>query len=350
MENQRTREDFSPRVLVLGGGVAGCAVAAFLADAGVPVALAEKSGALGGKARHYCCKATSECQNCGVCLLGGLFEKVEEHPLIELLLQTEMQALSGKAQDYTVSLQCGTDTREFTHLDAVVAATGFEGISNGLSAHLEIENGSGASGLLTGSELEALMGHRGLHSLLPAPPESVAFIGCFGGGSGANEEGFYCSRVCCAYTTRAAKLLRQYYPACHMAYFYMEIQAAAGGNWMEELAALDVELIQYRPAKIVAGHPSQLSYKDPVRGLTTRSFDLVVLSEGIHPPAQNASLAHLLGLTQDASGFLQAGASAADAGLFVAGCARMPMRIEETYADAQRVAMEILAGQMEGGA
>ncbi len=348
MEHLHQGQTSGPRVLILGGGVAGCAAAAFLADAGLPVVLAEKTEAVGGKARSYGCKATSECQNCGVCLLGGLFEKVERHPLVELLTEAELEEICGGAGDYTATLRHGGGTATFAHLAALVVATGFEGINNGLSAHLDIESTSGAPGLLTGSELEAQMGCRGLHHLLPAPPESVAFIGCFSA-PGLQAENMYCSRVCCAYTTRAAGLLRQYYPACRLAYFYEEIQAAAGGSWMDELADLDVELIQSRPSKIQAGHPSLLRYEDPTEGLITRRFDLVVFSEGIHPPAQNAHLAGLFGLTQDGDGFLRAGAGAAASGLFVAGCARMPMRIEESYADAQRVAMEILAAQAEGG-
>ena len=323
-----------PRVLILGGGAAGCAVAAFLADAGMAVALAEKTGSLGGKARQYGCKATEECQNCGVCLLGGLFEKVENHPLIEVMAESELEELGGEAPNFTARVRTPLGPRVFPRLAAVVVATGFEEISTAMTAHLQVENLAAAPDcLLTSSQLETRINHRGLHTLLDAPPSSVAFLGCFGG------EGFYCSRVCCAYTVRAARLLRQYYPGCQIAYYYTEMQDTAGGDRLSELAEAGVELVPCRPLTIEAGHPARLCCEDENGLAETREFDLIVLSEGIHPPAENAQIAKMTGLTLSKNGFLNTSAR----GLYSVGCARMPMRIEEVWADAGRVSTEILA-------
>ena len=57
---------------------------------------------------------------------------------------------------------------------------------------------------------------------------------------------------------------------------------------------------------------------------------MVVLSAGVRPAPDSAALAARLGLKQDENGFLRS----ARPGVFVAGCAHMPQKIEEAYADA----------------
>lgn len=58
-----------PRVLVLGGGVAGMALAVGLDRQDVAVDLVEKEPFLGGHAVGYTCKATGACVHCGACLV-----------------------------------------------------------------------------------------------------------------------------------------------------------------------------------------------------------------------------------------------------------------------------------------
>lgn len=327
-------------VLVLGGGLSGCALALRLAEGGVPVAIVEKSGAIGGKTRAYGCKATTECLGCGVCLTGGLFEKVEKHPLIEVLTNAEIWDIQGGMRRYTALVRTPAESRSLPRLAAVAVTTGFEPLRHSRTAHLEMV-GTPGENILSGSQLEALFQRRGENALFQTPPESIALLGCFGSRD-THEDSFYCSRVCCAYTTRAARVIRRCHPACRVSYFYMELQNVNGAFWLEELQEAGVELIQSRPTKIKAGSPAEITFDHPQHGFCTQSYDLVVCSEGIHPPDENAHLAEIIGLSQDADGFLDAGPDGYATGLYVAGCARAPMRIEEAYNDAQRVAMDIL--------
>jgi len=340
-------------VLVIGAGVSGCTVAGTLADQGVEVTLVEKAHDIGGRVRSYGCKAVDKCQNCGVCLTGGLWDKVLNHQGISVFVDAVIEDITGIPGDFRVRITCGDsssiEARTFEDINAVVVCTGFESQSSGLSAHLHIED---VKGLITGTKLEELMlertgtklfesipGFETSHGISSAP-SSIAFIQCLGSRDD-NEGGLYCSRVCCSYSTRAAKVIRSYYPECEIVFFYMELQNVEAGNYFAGLRELGMEFIKCRPLKISSGTPITIEYDDPASGITSREFDLVVLSDGIHAGVDNGRLAEVCRLGQDKDGFLRAVGTVS--GIFVTGCARAPMKIDEAYADALTISGEILA-------
>ncbi len=341
---QYTRQRHAARALVLGAGTAGCAAAYQLAEGGLPVVLAERSGQLGGHAEQYGCKAVhGVCQNCGVCLLGELFSKVLTHPLIQIVYNANVWDIRGGMHAYCVVLRTKEGPVRFERLQAVVVATGFDGGKAGFSSHLQIEaHHKAPNSVLSGRQMEAQLARRRRGKLFDTEPQSVAFLGCVGSRD-VQQDSFFCSRVCCAYTLRLLHLLRTFYPACHLAYYYMELQIVAGALDFQQLEALDVELVASRPLRVQAGAPASLFYASPGGGLQSRPYTHIVLCEGIYPPTSNAHLADIMGLSQNALGFLDAGVDSMTTGLFVAGCARRPMTICESVADAKRVAMEILA-------
>jgi len=83
-----------------------------------------------------------------------------------------------------------------------------------------------------------------------------------------------------------------------------------------------------------------VEYDDPSEGLRNRAFELVILSDGIHAGIDNGRLAEICKLGQDKDGFLHTVGS--DSGIYVCGCARTPMKIDESYADAVTVAGRII--------
>jgi heterodisulfide reductase subunit A-like polyferredoxin len=76
-------------------------------------------------------------------------------------------------------------------------------------------------------------------------------------------------------------------------------------------------------------------------GCTRADYDLVVLAQGVTPPADCAGLAGMLGLGLAEDGFLQAPAD--PAGVFVSGACALPMRITECVEDAMTVAGRVFA-------
>ena len=332
------------RILIIGGGLSGCTVASKLAEADIEVFLVEKSSNIGGKVRLYGCKAVDDkCNNCGVCLTCGLWDKVLGHQNIRVLTHSVVKDITGKAGDFTATVEDPNHTRYIDKLDAIVVSTGFESQPQGMSSHLHIE---GTEGLMTGLKLEEQLLERSRTGLLDRAPSSVAFIQCLGSRD-EREGGLYCSRVCCSYSTRTAKVLRSYYPECEITFFYMELQNVKNGNYYEELKELGMEFIKCRPLKIIGGKPVAIEYDDPAGGESLKTFDLVILSEGIHEGVDNQILSIVCGLRQDEDGFLHSMDS--NPGIYVAGCVRAPMKIEEAYADSLATAGKILASVPERG-
>ena len=332
------------RILIIGAGLSGCVAATKLAEANIEVFLVEKSPNIGGKVRLYGCKAAHDkCNNCGLCLTCGLWDEVLQNQKIHILTNSIVKDITGNLGDFTATIDDSHHTKMIKHLEAIIVSTGFESQPNGMSAHLHID---GVESIMTGLQLEEKLIARTRTQLFDVAPSSVAFIQCLGSRD-EREGGLYCSRVCCGYSTRAAKVLRSYYPECEITFFYMELQNVKNGNYFAELKALGMEFIKCRPLQVIGGKPATLIYDDPAQGEILRNFDLVILSEGIHEGADNETISLFSGLGQDEYGFLQAIDS--NLGIFVTGCVRTPMKIEEAYADALTTAGKILASVPEGG-
>jgi heterodisulfide reductase subunit A len=207
-------------------------------------------------------------------------------------------------------------------------STGFKpGTLENFNSFVELD---GVNRIITGSDLERLFRGRTSGSLFEKPPSAM-----------------YCSKVCCSYSTRAAKVIRQLYPECDIVFFYMELQMVKEGDYFKELKDLGVEFIKCRPVHI-DGRNGIVEYDDPDSGKRSeRGFDVVVLSDGIHPNADADSVAEIFGLCQDETGFLKytTGLSETkESGVFVAGCAAGPKKIEDVFAESASVVREIVLG------
>jgi heterodisulfide reductase subunit A len=324
-------------VLVIGAGFAGCVAAMRLSQAGARVVMVEKTPNIGGRVRGYGCKATDKCNNCGLCLVGDLWRKTQKNPLVEIITSSVVADLLGEAGDYTAAISTPDGLRRVGGISSVVVCTGFEGLSTGMSAHLHIEKGKN---ILSGSELESLIRGRSQKGIFPERPGSAAFIQCVGSRD-IKERSFYCSRVCCAYSTRAARVIKRYYPECGITFFYMELQSASNSDVFEDLTKIGIRFVKCRPVRIMGERPVVIEYDDPASGMTRESFDMVILSEGVHPSADNSWMSAAYGLEQDRFGFLH-GVEGCENGIYAAGCARRPLTIEETYADAEMAAGAVL--------
>ncbi len=333
-------------VVVVGGGVAGIACADALAQAGLRVSLLEKEAAIGGWAATYCCKATDRCNRCFVCVSDKERGDIQTRNSITLLTNHQVRGIRKDGSGYLLRVDDhdkGTDKE--LQADAVVFATGFKPFD----ATQKGELGYGRyPDVVTGLDLERMLRERG-RVFKPsdgAIPNKVAFIQCVG----SRDESIghlYCSKACCAYALRMARVMREQNPGVEIYFYYMDIQPA-GRNFDEILKACEDDpnfhFIRAIPSKIYQYHQKKGLM---MRTLNSRTgeieevfFDLIVLSIGMEPHKENQGLWEQIGLRTGPEGFVDP-QSDGD-GVFLAGTVSGPKDIERSIMDAKKAALSVL--------
>ncbi len=326
-------------ILVIGGGLAGCTAALKLAKGGREVTILEKCGKIGGKVRTYGCKATDRCNNCGLCLVGDLWDQVERHQNIHVVTGARLIDVQGSKGSFSITFKNNGGVRFLDEIGDIIVSTGFEEFSAVSSGNLEA---SANDNIINGRRMEELFSGRTDQAVFAESPGSIAFIQCFGSRD-VREKAAYCSRVCCGYSTRMARVLRKIYPQAEIVFFYMDLQRVEAGEYFQCLTGEGIEFVRCRPVKIKPGKPSRLQYEQPGTGFVIeKEFDVMILSEGIHPAKDSERLAELCMLKLDGNGFLKYVKDGEKTGIYLSGCASGPKKIEEVHAEALAVARGIL--------
>jgi heterodisulfide reductase subunit A len=317
-------------ILVIGSGITGLVAALDLARLGYPVRLVEKEALAGGHAVNYACKATDACQQCGACLVNETLQKVLEEPLITLSSSTEVKDLLRDEQGIVAILASPTG-EDRTSFPAVLLCTGFTPFDPRNKPHL----GYGRiTNMVTGFDLERMLRSEGrvLRPTSGQPPQTVAFVQCVGSRD-ASSGGLYCSRVCCAYALRMARVMKSDHPDIKITFFYMDVQTF-GKNFdrIWPLVQNELRMVREIPGEYYAAPEDRVGVIVPSdHGLREEVFDMVVLSIGMRPSADHGKWAERLGLILDQDGFLH---EKNCEGIFVAGSAAGPKDIKECITDA----------------
>ena len=332
-------------VVVVGGGIAGLTAALNLAQRRAHVVLVEREPVLGGNALTVCCKAIAgDCQSCGGCLLPDQITAVRGTDRIEVLTETSVTRVRRENGGFSLSLTRPSGADGALYADAVVLATGFDHVD----AHTKGPYGYGIlPSVTTGEEMERRLKERGQSAYDDLNLAKVAFIQCVGSRDEHAGRG-YCSQVCCRYGLRLARLLKSRLPEVEITVFKIDIQTSGrdfAATW---------EACRREGIRLVAGLPAVIrrSPDDPGRAtfliddilgneIAQESYDLVVLSVGMQPRADAASVADLFAINQDAFGFFAARddeTSTLAPGVFVAGSCQAPRSMSESLAHAQQAA------------
>ena len=91
-----------PRVLVVGGGIAGIQAALEVAAAGLPVTLTEIGPTIGGLMAQL--DKTFPTNDCAMCILSPRMLEIARHPLITIQTSTRVLQVRGRAGDFKVLL------------------------------------------------------------------------------------------------------------------------------------------------------------------------------------------------------------------------------------------------------
>ncbi len=384
--------------VIIGGGIAGIQCATQLAKLDLQSVIVEKAPFLGGHVAHLACKATDRCRRCGACALEDVLRRMVSSGSVKPFVRTTVERVDERSGGFALTLarrparifpdrcgQCGECERVCPADGAIVRAPGGNEIFIDEDKCLFFKDGSckacmeacpdlainleerpdtlslNASAMIvaTGFEpFDAETKPRFGYGLVPgvvtalemdsmlrndtwSPDngegaiQSVAFIQCVGSrdaGMGRN----YCSRVCCGYAVRMARLMKYRFPTVRPTMFYMDIQSfeRAFDKSLHE-ASQEVRLIRSIPAEIRKGEDGrpELIYHGPEDQRVKESFDLVILSIGISPASFDRFPG--LGLTSDGfTGLDGEEVTTLKKGVFTAGCVQGPKSIGETLSHA----------------
>ena len=159
-------------------------------------------------------------------------------------------------------------------------------------------------------------------------PKSIAFVQC--AGSRDQNHLNYCSYICCMASLKQAQYVVEQCPDARVSIFYIDLRTP--GRYVNVLdkvkACPNVQMIKGKVADVRQGDNNTvvLTVEDAVRGeKMTLTYDMAVLATGMQPSLADGNLP--LPLPLDEEGFVMGGE---EAGIFAAGCARMPLDVMRT--------------------
>jgi len=184
-------------------------------------------------------------------------------------------------------------------------------------------------------------------------PQEVVFIQCV---ASRDPERYmpYCSRVCCMYTAKQAKLLKRKVQGAQPYIFFMDIRTDSKGYEQFLQQTIEEEELIYLRGRVARvfqeGDKVRIWGEDT---LTNRKVeiaaDMVVLATAVVPSQGIKDLAAKLRATTDKHGFLTEAhiklypVESATKGIFLAGCGQGPKDITDTVAQASATASKIQA-------
>lgn len=300
--------------LVIGSGLSGLTVALALADGGVRVVLVERSGNLGEGVTDLSPRTRE--------LATEKARAAAAHELIETLLNAHIVEVSGHPGDYEVKIQEGDQLR--------TQACGAIIVSN--SAQPKSLDGAhwfDRSRVKTQVEFEAEL-DQATQPGKTLPLTDIVMILCAEGSQLQR-----CSRVCCNTAIRQAIRARELNPSANVTILFRELYVGGLGEAYEaELARsrkMGATFFRYRQDLPPVIGDRTVDVLDPLTGEPIRlPFDRVVLTMPLVPQEDARTLAALLSLPQDESGFLAEPrlrlrpGRYADAGIYVLGSAQQP--------------------------
>jgi len=348
----------TPGALVVGGGVAGMVAALDVADAGFPVYLVEKSGRLGGRLVDLnrvfpTLESVAE-------LLEPLVERVHSHSNITVLLNSQVVSVEGYVGNFEVTVSGrGPNPQSSTssvQVGSIIVATGYDVFDPRRRPELGYTR---YPNVVTSLEMERRL-FEGDLTVGGRSPKSVAFIQCVGSRD-VQLGNPYCSRVCCMYTAKQARLVKELLPEADVTVFYMDVRTFGKGaeEFWDEARAKGVRYRRGNISEIYRsgqrGDRVVLEGEDTLLGQPfDLEADLVVLAVGMEARDDTAELSTLLKLPRSADGFflelhpkLRPVDTAVD-GVFLAGCCQGPKDIPDTIAQAKAAASSALIPLLRG--
>ncbi len=350
---EKKEMDVSPDVLIIGGGIAGIKATQVLAAPDRKVYLVEKSSSLGGNVKGFDKLFTK--MESGSVLIENELKSLQEDENIEVFTDSEVEQILGFFGNFEIKVAKKATNEELNfNVGAVVLATGFDLIDPKLLPQYGYGKLEDVYTSLEFEEMNVPGGSTSGKILLKngKPPESVAIIHCVG-----REEKGYCSKVCCMYSLKFARMLKAQLPNVKVSQVYSDlcIPGKAYQKFYEETKALGVEFIRAEKTSVTQnGKGVTLKYASETGTKGDLAVDMVILVPAMEPSSDTNKFAEMLGIPVDDEGFptqehqkLAPVASSVE-GVFVVGCAQGPKNISESIVQSEAAAGKILSSLVPG--
>ena len=324
--------------LVIGGGLAGMTAALAMADQGFDVHLAEKEPHLGGLLREvHSTLEGADVQS----HIDKLMARVQAHEKIHLYLNATPAAIGGHVGNFKSVLNVAGVEKPISH-GVVILAVGGRKRSTELYLHGKNPH------VTTQSKLDASLAGGHLPPELAGKPDpTVVMIQCV---ESRDDKHPYCSRICCSEAIQNALEIKRRLPHANVAILGRDIRTYGFRElYLQKAREAGVLFIRYPeksdPVVSEEGGRLKVTVRDSSidREVVLRP-DLLALSTGIAPAADNPALSGLLRSALTADGFfLEAHpklrpVDLANEGEFLCGLAHSPRFIDETISQAQAAA------------
>ena len=319
----------SGNVVIIGGGLAGLTAAKYLAPIADTVFVLEKTEKFGGV------NLDSPGELDGGMTIGEfistLLKDLERRENVKLIPEVEVQSIEGQLGKYEVVVRDKKGDYHKIEASVVIVATG-------ACAHQTEKFAYGKHpGIMLWDDFE--------RTALEKPIREVVFIQC---ADSRNEQRPWCNRICCAKTMELAVEIKEKNPDARVWVLNRDI-VTYGHNELKydrarQMGTLFVKYTPERePVVEVDGDQIVVTVYDPLLSadLEIRP-DYVVLQTGVDPnydPAIGEKVPATDGFWDGLDPkFLPQ--ETTNAGIFVVGSGRMPMRASEAIADAKSAAAQ----------
>lgn len=329
----------TPKVLVIGAGIAGLRAALGLSDLGLAVYLIEREAEIGGWAAKWGKMFPNDKR--GSDLVEQLLEQVKARDNITLFTNAALVEKGGSIGDFSIKMEVAGQETISDNVGAIIVATGFEPYTPD-----DGEFGFGQEGVLTLPDFDQLIAkasgplvHNG------TPVKDIVYIHCVGSRqtqADVENPNLYCSRYCCTAGVHASHDVRELIPGVRQYHLYRDMRTYGKYELLYEEArqkgsifiGYDVET----PPKVERVNGKQrVTVIDQLTGGEELEIDadLVVLLTGM-VARENGALVDILKLPIGLDGFfneihpkLRPVETLID-GVFIAGTCQGPKNLAES--------------------
>ena len=338
-----------PDVLVIGGGIAGIETSLQLASSDRKIYLVEKTSSLGGLITNF--EKIYPNMELGSNIIKQKIQDVNKNENIKVFLNSEVEEAIGFFGNFEVKVKKITEESEVAEFNvgAVVLATG----STLFDPKKTPQYGYGKfDDVLTSLEFEKMNLSGEISLKNGKPPKSAAIVHCVG----RNEKG-YCSEICCMYSLKFVRYLKDKIPNIKVSNFYSDlcIPGKSHQKFYEQTKGDNVDFVRSSEIEVTKrGEELDINYKDETGSKNNIPVDMIILAPAIEPTSDAPKLAEITSISQGNGGFFAEEhekinpVSTSIEGVYIAGSNQGPKDIPNTIIQAEAVTGKILSSLIPG--